>query len=63
MFRTDTRLGRTLPAVATAVGAVLLLTVPDGAPILTGEMLTVGVTAGVAVYANGGGDCGDCSCC
>lgn len=63
MSRFQSRLERALFAVAVAAAAILLVTVPRGEAILTGDTIPIAVAAGVAVYASAGGDCDTCSCC
>lgn len=58
MLRIDARLERALLAVAAAAGTALLLTVGNGEPILSGELLPIVGAVGVAVYAGG---CSNCS--
>ncbi|WP_248515889.1 hypothetical protein [Salinarchaeum laminariae] len=60
MIRTDTRLQRALLAVATAAGTLLLLTVGNGEPLLSSELVPIAAAVGVAVYADG---CSNCSGC
>lgn len=62
MISIDTRFERALLALVTAA-AVLLVAAPDGGPILSGELLPIAGAVGVAVYASGHGECGDCGCC
>jgi hypothetical protein len=57
MLRIDTRLERALLAVATATGTALLLTVGNGEPVLSSELLPIAVAVGVAVYAGRGSGC------
>jgi|GEM_PF-3160258 len=61
MIRTDTRLQRALLAVATAAGTLLLLTVGNGEPILSGDLAPIALAVGVAVYAEG--DSNRSGCC
>lgn len=57
MLRIDSRLERALLAVATATGTLLALTVGNGEPILSNELLPIAVAVGVAVYAEHGSGC------
>lgn len=63
MLRIDTRLEHALLAVAVAAATAVLLTVPDGEPIVTSEMLPIAVAVGVAVYTSGDDSCDSCGCC
>lgn len=63
MTRIDPHLERALLAVAVAAGTLLVLTAPDGDPILSSELLPVAGAVGVAIYAANGDCCGSCGCC
>jgi hypothetical protein len=51
MPRIESSLERALLAVATAAGTLLLLTVGNGEPVLSSELLPIAVAVAVAVYA------------
>ena len=61
MLRIDSRLERALLALATAAGTLLLLTVGNGEPMLSGDLLPIAAAVGVAVYAGGCSNCQGCS--